>query len=94
MPELPAILDAIRETPDDGPRWPALASWLWDNGRDDEAIAARVYWPVLRDEVLEGGVSVEDALADVERHAKILGAAGREVERRASEGPDDGWPTE
>jgi hypothetical protein len=54
----------------------------------------RVFWPVLRDNVVEAGVSVEDTVADVARHAKILGGAGREVERRAGEGPDDGWPTE
>jgi hypothetical protein len=35
MPDLPAILDAIRERPEDERRWLALASWLWDNGRDD-----------------------------------------------------------
>jgi hypothetical protein len=89
MPDLPAILDAIRERPDDGARWEALGAWLWDNGRDDEAAAVRVYWPVLRDNVVEAGVSAEDTVADVARHARILGGAGREVERRAADGPRD-----
>ena len=31
------------------PRWLALASRLWDNGRDDEAAAIGTFWPVLRD---------------------------------------------
>jgi len=38
-------LDAIRSNPDDESRWLALAGWLWDNGRDDEAAVVRVFWP-------------------------------------------------
>jgi hypothetical protein len=76
MLDLPAILAAIRERPDDAPRWLALAAWLWDNGRDDEAAAVRIFWPTLRDNVVEARVSVEDTLADVARHAGILGRVG------------------
>ena len=34
VPDLPTILDAIREKPDDGPRWLALAGWLLDDPRE------------------------------------------------------------
>jgi uncharacterized protein (TIGR02996 family) len=78
MPELPAILGAIRERPDDGPRWLALAAWLRDNGRDDEAAAVRVYWPVLRDNLARA--SLESTMADVARHSRLLGQRAREVE--------------
>jgi hypothetical protein len=80
MPELPALLDAIHEGPDNGPRWLALARWLLDNGRDDEAAAARVYWPVLRDNLARA--SLKATRADVARHAKVLGERAQEVERR------------
>jgi hypothetical protein len=53
-----------------------------------------VFWPILRDNVLKEGKLVDVVLADVADHAHILGPAAREVERRAREGPDDGWPTE
>jgi len=85
MPDLPAVLDAIRAKPDDGPRWPALASWLWDNGRDDEAAAVRVFWPVLRDNLARA--SLESTLADVARHAKLLGQQAREAEARTPTDP-------
>jgi uncharacterized protein (TIGR02996 family) len=84
VPDLPAVLDAIREKPDDGPRWLALASWLWDNGRDDEAAAVRAFWPALRENV-EAGVSLDGTLRQVAFHAKMLGRRAREVE-----GPDIG----
>ena len=38
MPDMPALLDDIREQPDSGEAWLALSSWLLDNGRDDEAV--------------------------------------------------------
>jgi uncharacterized protein (TIGR02996 family) len=44
MPDLPAILDAIRQQPDDERHWLAFAGWLWDNGRDDEAAVVRAFW--------------------------------------------------
>jgi uncharacterized protein (TIGR02996 family) len=84
----PGPLDAIRERPDDGPRWLALAGWLLDKGRDDEAVVIRTFWPVLRDSLAVA------TLDDVARNAGPLSAVAREVERRAREGPDDGWPTE
>ena len=80
MPDLPVILDAIREKPDVGPRWLALAEWFADNGRDDEAAAVRVYWPVLRDNLAR--TSLESTLADVAWHARLLGRRAREDEGR------------
>jgi uncharacterized protein (TIGR02996 family) len=79
MPDLPPLLDAIRADPDEGPRWLALAGWLDDNGRDDEAAAVRVYWPTLRDD-LAAGVSLDETLAYVARHARRLGAEARKIE--------------
>ena len=76
---MPAILDAIREEPDDGPRWLALAGWLLDNGRDDEAAAVRVYWPVLRDN-LTASVSLDETLRQVKQNAARLGRRAREAE--------------
>jgi uncharacterized protein (TIGR02996 family) len=92
MPDLPALLEAIRANPADGPRWLALAACLWDNGRDDEAAVVRAYWPVLRVNVTEGNVYVEANVADVARHAAPLGRRAREVEWRAADqrrGADD-----
>jgi uncharacterized protein (TIGR02996 family) len=37
MPNLPAILDTIRAESDDERQWLALADWLWDSCREDEA---------------------------------------------------------
>jgi hypothetical protein len=81
MPDLPQLLDAIRARPDAG--WLALASWLRDNGRDDEAAAVRVYWPTLRDNVTVSGVSVELTVRELARHAARLGRRAREIEGRA-----------
>jgi hypothetical protein len=89
MPDLPAILNTIREQPDDGPRWRALASWYWDNGRDDEAAAVRAFWPALRDTVVEAGASVEETLRQVARHAKMLGRRARRVEGHKAERPSE-----
>ena len=83
MPDLPQLVDAIRARPDDGPRWLALAGWLWDNGRDDEAAAVRVFWPALRDDVVEAGVSPDETLRQVTWHAKVLGRKAGEIEGRA-----------
>ena len=41
--DLPAPLDAIRAKPDDAARWQALASWLWDNVRDYEAVQESLF---------------------------------------------------
>jgi uncharacterized protein (TIGR02996 family) len=84
MPDLPALLDAIRERPDDGLRWLALASWLWDNGRDDEAAAVRAFWPALRDTVVEAGVSLDETLRQVAWHSKTLARRAREMGSRAA----------
>jgi uncharacterized protein (TIGR02996 family) len=80
--ELAPILDSIRERPDDGTRWLVLAGWLWDNGRDDEAAAVRVFWPTLRDNVIEAGVSLDETLRQLARHAELLGRRTREVQER------------
>ena len=86
MPERSAILAAIRDQPDDGPRWLALASWYWDNGRDDEAAAVRTFWPVLRDNLADG-LSLDDTLADTARNARLLGQRARQVEARTRDAP-------
>ena len=72
MPDWLTQIDAIAARPDDGPRWLALSSWLWDNDRDDESDAVRVFWPVLRDNV-QAGVAVTEALYQLERQAAALG---------------------
>jgi hypothetical protein len=79
-PDVAVILNAIRERPDDYHRRPALASWLWDNDRDDEAVAIRVIWPDLRDNVLVEGNSVYATLRYVARHARVLGQKARQLE--------------
>jgi hypothetical protein len=79
--DLPAILDTIHRQPADGPQWLALAAWLRDNGRDDEADAGRVFWPVLRDN-FEAGVSVEATLRQLERNAATLARHARRVSAR------------
>jgi hypothetical protein len=86
----PAVLDAIREKPDDGPGWFALAAWRLDNGRDDEAVVIRAFWPTLRDNL--SATTIEATPDDVARNARLLSAVAQEVERRTSEEPDDGWP--
>src|SRR4051794_12302998 len=89
MPDLPAILDAIRERPDDGARWLALARWPLDNGREDEAAAVRVFWPTMRDHVVEAEVSAEASLAEVARNAKVLCRAARQIEGKAADWAND-----
>ena len=83
MPDLPQLLDAIRAGPDEQAGWLAPSSWLWDNGRDDEAAAVRVFWPTLRDNVTVAGKSVEQTLREVARHGGILGRRAQEIEGRA-----------
>jgi hypothetical protein len=81
-----AILDSIRRNPDDAARWLALAGWLFDNGRDDEAVAVRVFYPVLV-ENLERGATVEDTLAIVRRNAGRLARRARLLDERAISQP-------
>jgi uncharacterized protein (TIGR02996 family) len=81
MPD-PTLLAAILADPDDGGPWLALAGWFRDNGRDDEAVAVRVFWRTLRDS-LRIEQSIDTVLADVRRSASILGACAREIEERA-----------
>lgn len=85
-PDLTEILGAIRERPDDGHWWLALAAWLWARGRDDEAAAVQMFWPNLRGSVLASGVSVRATLRIVARRARLFGQRAREVER-----PAGGW---
>jgi hypothetical protein len=84
-PDLAAILNAIREDPDDGPRWLALAAWLWDYGRDDESVVVRVLWSTLRDNVAD--TSLKATLAEVKRSAKTLAKWARKIEARADDTP-------
>ena len=83
MPDLPDLLSAIRDRPDDEAAWLALASWLWDHGRDDEAAIVRVYWPTLRDNVTVCGVSLHETLRNVARLAR----RAREVEAQREQPP-------
>jgi uncharacterized protein (TIGR02996 family) len=81
-PDLPHLLAAIRADPGREAGWLAVAGWLSDNGRNDEAAAVRVFWPTLRDNVTVSGVSVEQTLRDLARHAIRLGKRAREIEGR------------
>jgi hypothetical protein len=78
----PDLLDAIVADSEDESRWLNLARWFADNGRDDEAAVVRVYWQTLSDS-LHVLRSIEAVLADVRRHARLLGACAREIEERA-----------
>jgi uncharacterized protein (TIGR02996 family) len=89
MPDLPDLLAAIRDQPDDEARWLALAGWLRVNGRDDEAAVVRVFWPTLRDTVTVCGVSLHQSLRKVARNAARLGRRAREVEQWAPDGHAD-----
>jgi len=88
MADLRTLLDSIRENPDDRTRWLALSWWLWANEREDEAVAVRVLWSVLRDQVTKGGKSLEDTLADLEQNAKVLGHVARKMEANTRSSPD------
>jgi uncharacterized protein (TIGR02996 family) len=81
MQDFLALLDDIARHPGDGPRWLALASWLADHGRPDEAAGVRVFWPTLRNYIVEDGMSVDVAFAEVTGHARLLGELARQVER-------------
>jgi hypothetical protein len=89
MLDLPAVLAAIRDRPEDEARWLALSQWLWDEGRDDESVAVRLVWPTLRDSVTEEGKTVDETFAEVTRHATLLGKLARQVEERRQEPPDE-----
>jgi hypothetical protein len=84
-PDLAAIVNAIQERPDDSNRWLALPSWLWDNGRDDEAVVVRVLWPTLRDNVAD--TSLKATLAEVRRSRKRLAKWARKIEARVDDTP-------
>jgi uncharacterized protein (TIGR02996 family) len=74
------LLAAIHADRNDVARWLALAAWLSENGRADEAAAVRVFWREIRDG--PGGQSIEAALKDVRDHAEVLGRLARQVEGR------------
>jgi hypothetical protein len=65
-------------------RWVALATWLWDDGRDDETAVVRAYWPTLRDNRTVFGVSLHETLRPVARHSVLLGRRAREIEEGAA----------
>jgi hypothetical protein len=71
-----AILQAVRCKPGDPACWLAVAGSLADNGRDDEAAAVRVFYPVLRDS-LDRGASLEGTLDIVRRNAARLARRAR-----------------
>jgi hypothetical protein len=85
MPDLPALLCAIAANPDDGRCWRGLARWYSDNGQENEAVAVRVLWPTLRDNL--ACATLEATLGDMARNANLLAEVAREVERRAREEP-------
>jgi uncharacterized protein (TIGR02996 family) len=87
MSELPDLLAAIRAEPNREANWLALAFWLADRGRDDEAAVVRVFWPALRDTV-GAGTPLHQALRTVARNAARLGRRSREVEERVGEASD------
>ena len=82
----PALLAAILADPDDEAAWLALAAWLRDEGRDDEAAAVRVFWPALRNS-LGGGRTLDFALEYVRANARRLGREARRFE--GCSGADD-----
>jgi hypothetical protein len=79
MPDLPAILDAIQADPNCEGRSLALASWLSDNGREDEAVAVCVFWPTLRD-TMATGITLRVTMRRVARSAVKLGRRARQIE--------------
>lgn len=78
--DLTALLGPLRANPEDEARWLALSRWFADNGRDDEAVAVRMFWPSLRDNVTE--VGLDETLADLEQNAATMGRLARHVEER------------
>ena len=66
--------------------WLALAGWLADNGRDDEAATVHVLYSVLQ-ENLERGATLEETLAIVRRNAGRLARRARRMEEEAVCGP-------
>ena len=78
MPDLPDLLDAIRDRPGDEARWLALSAWLGD----DEAVVVRVFWPTLRDNVTVCGVSLHETLRKAARNAARLARRAGEFEAR------------
>jgi uncharacterized protein (TIGR02996 family) len=81
----PAILDAIRDRPDDEAGWLALADHLRDNGEYDLATVVRGYWLSVRDCLREGD-SVEQA---VERYRAIGPRMLARIARRAREAEEN-----
>jgi hypothetical protein len=77
----PATHAAILAAPDHGAGWLALAAWLRDNDRNEEAAAVRAFWPAMRN-CLAAGRSLEAVLADVRRSAWTLGRCARWIEER------------
>lgn len=80
-----ALLAAVQDRPDVETRWLALAGWLGDNGRDDEAAAIRVFWAVIRDS-MEDRRTPESPLDLIRRNAKRLGRRARGIEERGATG--------
>ena len=83
--DTPVSRTAIRAEPTDGGRWQALAGWLRNTGREDEAAALRVFWPALRDSLLAGR-TLDFALEYVRKNAVRLGQRARDFEQRSGQG--------
>jgi hypothetical protein len=61
-----------------GARWLALAGWLLDKGRDDEAVAVRVYWPAFRDHLAHATLAATPN--NLAEHARLFGSIARQIE--------------
>jgi hypothetical protein len=69
------------------PRPAVLGGWLWDNGRDDEALVVRVLRPTLRVNVAD--TSLKATLSEVKRSAKRLVKLARKIKGREGNTPGD-----
>jgi uncharacterized protein (TIGR02996 family) len=75
----PALLAAILADPDDEPGWLALAAWVRDNGRNDEACIVRVFWPAIRGAMAQGR-TLDWCLEYIRRNDARLGQQARGLE--------------
>jgi uncharacterized protein (TIGR02996 family) len=87
MPDLPDLLAAIRTDPAAEEGWLALAGWLADHGRDDEAVIMRVFWPAARDTV-GAGTPLHQVLRMMARDNGGLARRARAVEAWDAEPSD------
>jgi hypothetical protein len=92
MNDYQTILNSIRRKLDDAARWLALAVWLFDNGRDDEAAVVRVLFRVLQ-ENLDRGATLEETLAIVQRNSGRLARLARLLEEQGTQSGLTSFPS-